>query len=242
MLTQIDNSTVTVTLPAPLTSCSAMPLSCSKIATSSPGNRYLTNSTPSQLRERRILIKTLAFQFRIVNFLHRVMLRLQLVNWNCNIQPRQPLPNQFNTITAQGKKDPNQNTGISIQNCKFSASCSKIATSSPGNRYLTNSTPSQLRERRILIKTLAFQFRIVNFLHRVMLRLQLTLLGLGKIIPLLSLCSPILGRSWDHQVGCHGSVVWIHLPLYFMQSIRIRGLVLEWMEGSNGPVTSQLLH
>ncbi|KAJ7963362.1 Pectinesterase [Quillaja saponaria] len=38
---------------------------------------------------------------------------------NCNIMPRQPLPNQFNTITAQGKKDPNQNTGISIQNCKF---------------------------------------------------------------------------------------------------------------------------
>ncbi|XP_034899123.2 pectinesterase 3 [Populus alba] len=29
---------------------------------------------------------------------------------NCNIQPRQPLPNQFNTITAQEKKDPNQNT------------------------------------------------------------------------------------------------------------------------------------
>lgn len=40
---------------------------------------------------------------------------------NCNIQPRQPLANQFNTITAQGKKDPNQNTGISIQKCKFSA-------------------------------------------------------------------------------------------------------------------------
>ena len=40
---------------------------------------------------------------------------------NCNIKPRQPLSNQFNTITAQGKKDPNQNTGISIQNCEFSA-------------------------------------------------------------------------------------------------------------------------
>ncbi|KAF5733467.1 pectinesterase 3-like [Tripterygium wilfordii] len=39
---------------------------------------------------------------------------------NCNIQPRQPLPNQFNTITAQGKKDPNQNTGISIQKCTLS--------------------------------------------------------------------------------------------------------------------------
>ncbi|KAK7294534.1 hypothetical protein RJT34_17423 [Clitoria ternatea] len=34
---------------------------------------------------------------------------------NCKIMPRQPLPNQFNTITAQGKKDPNQNTGIIIQ-------------------------------------------------------------------------------------------------------------------------------
>lgn len=39
----------------------------------------------------------------------------------CNIQPRQPMPNQFNTITAQGKKDPNQNTGISIQKSTISA-------------------------------------------------------------------------------------------------------------------------
>ncbi|KAL0414992.1 UNVERIFIED_CONTAM: Pectinesterase 3 [Sesamum latifolium] len=39
---------------------------------------------------------------------------------NCNILPRQPLPNQFVTITAQGKKDPNQNTGISIQRCVMS--------------------------------------------------------------------------------------------------------------------------
>ncbi|OIW04550.1 hypothetical protein TanjilG_13932 [Lupinus angustifolius] len=34
---------------------------------------------------------------------------------NCKIMPRQPMSNQFNTITAQGKKDPNQNTGIVIQ-------------------------------------------------------------------------------------------------------------------------------
>lgn len=40
---------------------------------------------------------------------------------NCKIMPRQPLPNQFVTITAQGKKDPNQNTGISIQKCDISA-------------------------------------------------------------------------------------------------------------------------
>lgn len=34
--------------------------------------------------------------------------------------PRQPLPRQFNTITAQGKKDPNQNSGMSIQRCTIS--------------------------------------------------------------------------------------------------------------------------
>ncbi|CAI9771851.1 unnamed protein product [Fraxinus pennsylvanica] len=36
---------------------------------------------------------------------------------NCNILPKKPMPGQQNTITAQGKIDLNQNTGISIQNC-----------------------------------------------------------------------------------------------------------------------------
>ncbi|CAA3026127.1 probable pectinesterase pectinesterase inhibitor 7 [Olea europaea subsp. europaea] len=36
---------------------------------------------------------------------------------NCNLYPRLPMPNQFNAITAQGRTDPNQNTGISIHNC-----------------------------------------------------------------------------------------------------------------------------
>lgn len=36
---------------------------------------------------------------------------------NCNIFPRKPMTGQQDTITAQGKIDPNQNTGISIQNC-----------------------------------------------------------------------------------------------------------------------------
>ncbi|CAA0829493.1 Pectinesterase 1 [Striga hermonthica] len=39
---------------------------------------------------------------------------------SCRIMPRQPLANQFVTITAQGKKDPNQNTGISIDKCVLS--------------------------------------------------------------------------------------------------------------------------
>ncbi|KAL9405853.1 hypothetical protein Peur_002825 [Populus x canadensis] len=59
---------------------------------------------------------------------------------NCNIKPRQPLPNQFNTITAQGKKDPNQNTGISIQNCKFSASGNVTAPTYLGRPWKDYST------------------------------------------------------------------------------------------------------
>ncbi|ONK55278.1 uncharacterized protein A4U43_UnF5620 [Asparagus officinalis] len=33
---------------------------------------------------------------------------------NCSLWARKPMPKQKNTITAQGRKDPNQNTGISI--------------------------------------------------------------------------------------------------------------------------------
>ncbi|XP_059311208.1 probable pectinesterase/pectinesterase inhibitor 20 [Lycium ferocissimum] len=36
---------------------------------------------------------------------------------NCNIYPRVPLPGQFNPITAQGRTDINQNTGISFNKC-----------------------------------------------------------------------------------------------------------------------------
>ncbi|XP_074318706.1 pectinesterase-like [Silene latifolia] len=38
---------------------------------------------------------------------------------NCNILPRQPLKGQFNPITAQGREDPNQNTGTSIHHCNI---------------------------------------------------------------------------------------------------------------------------
>lgn len=40
---------------------------------------------------------------------------------NCNIYPRLPMSGQFNAITAQGRTDPNQNTGTSIHNCKIKA-------------------------------------------------------------------------------------------------------------------------
>lgn len=38
---------------------------------------------------------------------------------NCYIQPLKPGGGQKNSITAQGRLDPNQNTGISIQKCRI---------------------------------------------------------------------------------------------------------------------------
>ncbi|MCD9641344.1 putative pectinesterase/pectinesterase inhibitor 34 [Datura stramonium] len=40
---------------------------------------------------------------------------------NCSIYARKPMDLQKNTITAQNRKDPNQNTGISIHACKIIA-------------------------------------------------------------------------------------------------------------------------
>ncbi|OVA13006.1 Pectinesterase [Macleaya cordata] len=40
---------------------------------------------------------------------------------NCLILVRKPNPDQKNMITAQGREDPNQNTGISLQNCIIKA-------------------------------------------------------------------------------------------------------------------------
>ncbi|KAL9351247.1 hypothetical protein Peur_053927 [Populus x canadensis] len=40
---------------------------------------------------------------------------------NCNLYARKPMLNQKNAFTAQGRTDPNQNTGISIHNCTIEA-------------------------------------------------------------------------------------------------------------------------
>ncbi|OIV95013.1 hypothetical protein TanjilG_22210 [Lupinus angustifolius] len=41
---------------------------------------------------------------------------------NCNLQARKPMDNQNNMVTAQGRIDPNQNTGTSIQQCQLTPS------------------------------------------------------------------------------------------------------------------------
>ncbi|XP_013584901.1 PREDICTED: probable pectinesterase/pectinesterase inhibitor 20 [Brassica oleracea var. oleracea] len=55
---------------------------------------------------------------------------------NCNIIPRLPLQGQFNAITAQGRSDPNQNTGISIQNCRITPSAELVSSNFSVKTYL----------------------------------------------------------------------------------------------------------
>ncbi|XP_030548801.1 pectinesterase-like [Rhodamnia argentea] len=55
---------------------------------------------------------------------------------NCNLYARKPNENQKNVFTAQGREDPNQNTGISILNCKVAAAADLIPVQSSFQTYL----------------------------------------------------------------------------------------------------------
>lgn len=55
---------------------------------------------------------------------------------NCNIVARLPLLNQKNTITAQGRTDPNQNTATSIQSCKVVPGADLVPAESATPTYL----------------------------------------------------------------------------------------------------------
>ncbi|KAF2315035.1 hypothetical protein GH714_037629 [Hevea brasiliensis] len=55
---------------------------------------------------------------------------------NCNLYARKPNQNQKNIFTAQGREDPNQNTGISIINSKVTAAADLIPVKSSFNTYL----------------------------------------------------------------------------------------------------------
>lgn len=55
---------------------------------------------------------------------------------NCNLYARKPNDNQKNIYTAQGREDPNQNTGISILNCKVTAASDLIPVISSFKTYL----------------------------------------------------------------------------------------------------------
>ncbi|KAM7512100.1 hypothetical protein LguiB_010975 [Lonicera macranthoides] len=69
---------------------------------------------------------------------------------NCNIYARNP-PNRTNTITAQGRTDPNQNTGISIHNSKVTAASDLKPVQSSVKTYLGR--PWQKYSRTVFMKT-----------------------------------------------------------------------------------------
>ncbi|XP_020231794.1 probable pectinesterase/pectinesterase inhibitor 41 [Cajanus cajan] len=59
----------------------------------------------------------------------------KVVFQSCNMYPRLPMSGQFNAITAQGRTDPNQDTGISIHNCTVRAA-DDLAASNGVSTYL----------------------------------------------------------------------------------------------------------
>jgi len=55
---------------------------------------------------------------------------------SCTMIPRKPGANQKNAITAQGRTDPNQNTGTSIHNCKITPDADLVPVKSSFPTYL----------------------------------------------------------------------------------------------------------
>ncbi|XP_042511199.1 probable pectinesterase/pectinesterase inhibitor 41 [Macadamia integrifolia] len=55
---------------------------------------------------------------------------------NCDIYARLPLPQQYNTVTAQGRTDPNQNTGTTLQGCKIRSTIQLASSNLTTKTYL----------------------------------------------------------------------------------------------------------
>ncbi|XP_074369593.1 putative pectinesterase/pectinesterase inhibitor 33 [Apium graveolens] len=70
---------------------------------------------------------------------------------NCLIYVRRPLHGQVNVITAQGRADPFQNTGISIHFCRIMAAPDLIPAAKTTRTYLGR--PWQQYSRTVLMKT-----------------------------------------------------------------------------------------
>ncbi|XVE58377.1 hypothetical protein DITRI_Ditri04bG0164900 [Diplodiscus trichospermus] len=68
---------------------------------------------------------------------------------NCSIYARKPMPLQKNTITAQNRKDPNQNTGISIHACRILPAQDLTAANGSFQTYLGR--PWKLYSRTVVM-------------------------------------------------------------------------------------------
>lgn len=70
---------------------------------------------------------------------------------DCDINARRPNPKQKNTITAQGRTDPNQNTGIVIQKSRINATTDLYAVKSTFQSFLGR--PWQNHSRTVIMQT-----------------------------------------------------------------------------------------
>jgi pectinesterase len=70
----------------------------------------------------------------------------------CNLYARKPLPNQSNIFTAQGREDPNQNTGISVQRCKVAAAAD-LAAAGAGNTKTYLGRPWKQYSRTVFMQS-----------------------------------------------------------------------------------------
>uniref|UniRef100_A0A0D9X2W6 Pectinesterase n=1 Tax=Leersia perrieri TaxID=77586 RepID=A0A0D9X2W6_9ORYZ len=77
---------------------------------------------------------------------------------NCNLYARRPDPNQKNVFTAQGREDPNQNTGIAIQGCKVAAAADLIPVQANFSSYLG-------RPWKTYSRTVFMQSKIESLVH-----------------------------------------------------------------------------
>lgn len=70
---------------------------------------------------------------------------------NCNLYSRLPMKEQFNVITAQGRTDQNQNTGIVIHNCNIKVA-DDLATSNVGIKTYSR-RPWKMYSRTIFMQS-----------------------------------------------------------------------------------------
>ncbi|KAK4753838.1 hypothetical protein SAY87_001942 [Trapa incisa] len=70
---------------------------------------------------------------------------------NCNIYPRKPMSGQMNTLTAQGRTDPNQNTGIVLHGCRITATSDLRSAGGSVKTYLGR--PWQKYSRTVVMKS-----------------------------------------------------------------------------------------
>ncbi|XP_078445067.1 pectinesterase-like [Wolffia australiana] len=72
---------------------------------------------------------------------------------NCNLYARLPMKNQNNMVTAQGRTDPNQNTGTSIQGCRIQGTAELVANGTGMGTRTYLGRPWKLYSRTVVMQS-----------------------------------------------------------------------------------------